>query len=240
MRHLLWLILFNLIFVSVLHSQNVNEQPLRISGQAIDAETQMGLNGLMVINKRTGTGSFGNYAGEFSVTVFRTDTLRFSVVGFQTIDICFKDSSVIQSQFKIVLEMHKLQIDLEGVDIFPSREFSEIKKDIDKLKLDQQPGLKGADAAFSPVTYLYERFSRFEKQKRKAAGLYHQDAINDLLKELFRKYVRADIIDLSEKEFDEFLIFCPLPEQFIKTASQYDLIMGVKYCYEKYLEKKKQ
>ena len=60
-----------------------------------------------------------------------------------------------------------------------------------------------------------------------------------ILKELFRKYIKADIINLNNRDFDEFILFCNLSEDFIMRASQYDLIMMIKGKYDQFLQLKK-
>jgi hypothetical protein len=44
--------------------------------------------------------------------------------------------------------------------------------------------------------------------------------------------VAFDIIELSEADFDEFITFLNLDEQFIKTASEMELILFIKDKYE--------
>jgi hypothetical protein len=51
------------------------------------------------------------------------------------------------------------------------------------------------------------------------------------LKELFKKYVDADVIYLEDTEFDEFIDFCKLPPEVIKGLTQYEFIMLVKMRY---------
>jgi hypothetical protein len=224
-------------FPVLLFAQADNEQNIiiTVSGTAIDSITGEGLNGLMVLNRSTKTGSFGNGSGEFTVYLNRKDTLMFSVVGYNSQKISFQDSSVIKKNFRIIVKMQRLNMDLAPVSIFPEREFSEIKKEIDELGVDHHYQVEGLGAVFHPITYFYERFSRFEKQKRKAAELNNEENMKDILKELFRKYVKADIINLTEKEFENFIFYCNFDENFIKNASQYDLIMAIKIRYENFV-----
>jgi hypothetical protein len=200
---------------------------IHISGKAYDAETGYGLSGLMILNKRTKTGVFGNHSGEFSVNALKSDTLKFSVVGYSTITVCFADS-VTKTEYSLKLNLQKLQRDLPELEVFPQRDLFEIKKDIDELGVKYDYKISGLGAVSSPISFLYERFSQNEKQKRLAAYLYNEEAKKDILKELFRKYVHADIIHLNEKEFDDFIGYCSFPEFFLKSATQYELAVAVR------------
>ena len=57
----------------------------------------------------------------------------------------------------------------------------------------------------------------------------------DLLKELFRKYVNYDIIDLASEDFDQFIDFCNVSDEFMRSTSQYDFIMFIKMKYGMWL-----
>jgi hypothetical protein len=49
---------------------------------------------------------------------------------------------------------------------------------------------------------------------------------------LLRLYVAYEIIDLKESEFDEFLLFLNLDPDFLKTASEMELITYIKDKFE--------
>jgi hypothetical protein len=68
------------------------------------------------------------------------------------------------------------------------------------------------------------------------AEMENEDRKRALLKELFRKYIQYDIIDLSVEKFDDFISFMDLPDSFIRSAPAYDLIMEIKRRFEIYEE----
>jgi uncharacterized protein YecA (UPF0149 family) len=74
------------------------------------------------------------------------------------------------------------------------------------------------------------------KQEELAYELMNEARRKELLKELFVKYVSADIIDLDEKEFDDFIDFCNVSDEFLQKASQYEFIEYVKQKYQLYVE----
>jgi hypothetical protein len=232
-----WLLFLLIIFKA---GDSFAQNQIWVKGIVTDAVDGYTLPGLMVVNKRTHTGLFGNSAGEFTINIFRDDTIKLSVVGYQTLEICFIDSSVVMNNFYIELKLEKLRFDLHEMEVFSHREFKEIKKDMEKLGVDYKYQTSGiAGAFYHPVSFFYERFSRYENQKRKAADLQNQENQKDLLKELFSKYIQADFIDLSVKEFDDFIDFCRFSEFFIKNASQYDLTLAVKLKFEEFKRLKK-
>ena len=190
---------------------------VRITGRAFDKESSyLPLPKTMIINKRTNNGVFADAEGKFEITAFQSDTLLFSVVGFNTKKVCLKDS-VIKKQYYIEIEMQKLHYTLKEVSVFATRSLSEIDKDIAKLDSNRRrQSFEDINALESPITYLYERFSKFGRSKQKVAAWENEDLKRDILKDLFRLYVKNDIIDLSEEEFEAFIAYCNLSEEFIK------------------------
>jgi hypothetical protein len=90
------------------------------------------------------------------------------------------------------------------------------------------------DALQSPITFLYQEFSRRERSKRLVAQLENEDRKRALLKELLQKYVEYDIINLSDESFDDFIDFCAVPDPVIKGLTQYEFLLYVKKKYELY------
>lgn len=208
------------------------ETPVRITGTVFDPENKGSIPNLMVVNKRTQQGYFGYNSGFFEVTAYKTDTLIIAATGFTTIKISFRDSADAES-YNVNIPLKKLEVQLKPVDIFTRRDLDEIQKDIETLGYEKSDYmLKGVDAVSSPITALYQAFSRRERNKRMVAEMRNEDRRRALLKELFRKYVGADIIQLSNEEFDEFIDFCGVSESFLKNSTQYDFIMYVKKRFE--------
>jgi hypothetical protein len=54
------------------------------------------------------------------------------------------------------------------------------------------------------------------------------------LKELFHLYVDYDIIDLTNEEFDAFIDFMHVSDEFIRQSSQYEFLIFVKEEFQHY------
>lgn len=226
-----FLLLITILFFS---TNSYSQTALIITGKVYDKEnSKLPLTRLMIINKRTNNGSFASSDGKFSLTIFPTDTIIFSAIGFKVRTICFKDSlKKGVSNFEIALS--KLYFELSEVNVFANRNLSEIQKDIDKLGVDKSYSTSGVNAFESPITALYERFSKFEKSKRKVADWENEDLKRDILKDLFHLYVKHDVIDLKNEEFDAFIKYLNLNDEFIKNATQFELVMAIKGKYESF------
>lgn len=206
---------------------------VRINGQAYDKDSKLPLPKLMVINKRTNNGTFADSEGKFSFIAFQSDTIMLSAVGFKTKRICLTDS-IPKKQYDVMVPLEKLYFTLQEVSVFAPKTLNEIQKDIDKLGVKKTYTTQGLDAISSPITFLYERFSKFAQSKRKVAEWENEDMKRDVLKDLFRLYIKHEIIDLNEEEFDAFIKYLNLSDDFIKNATQLELVMAIKGRYENF------
>jgi hypothetical protein len=187
----------------------------------------------MIINKRTNVGTFSDNEGKFIIKALQTDTIVLSSLGYKIKKICMKDS-LIQNSYDLTITLEKIYFTLKEVTIYPVRSLNEIDKDRNKVGTKKTISVQGIDAIQSPITYLYERFSKFGKSKQKVAAWENEDLKRDLLKELFRLYIQYDIIDLSDSEFDAFIKYLNFSDDFIRSATQLELVLAIKGKYENF------
>jgi len=122
--------------------------------------------------------------------------------------------------------------EVQEIVVRPLKTLEEIKEEREALALRETRTVTGVNVLQSPITALYQAFSKKEQNKRWIAEQQYKDDQRKIVKELLRLYVAFDIIELSEADFDEFITFLNLDEQFIKTASEMELILFIKDKYE--------
>jgi len=86
---------------------------------------------------------------------------------------------------------------------------------------------------------LYQAFSKKEQNKRWIQEQKYKDDQRQIVKELLRLYVAFDIIKMTEDDFDDFIQFLNMDDDFLKTASEMELILFIKDKYEHYNSLKK-
>ena len=92
--------------------------------------------------------------------------------------------------------------------------------------------VSGLSAFESPITALYQALSKNERNKRWIAEQEFKDDKARIVKELLALYVAYDIIELDSDRFDSFISFLNINEDFLKTASEMELVLFVKDKYE--------
>jgi hypothetical protein len=213
---------------------------ITINGLAYDSiDRSRRLEDLMIINLRTSHGTFGKADGSFTVWIMKSDTIVIASSGYAFQNICFADS-IIKENYTINVPLFRLNINLKEVTIFSPRDLQSIYTDIQKLGYNKKDfQLSTVDALSSPITFLYQEFSAIERLKRHNKERINNEKRRDLLKQLLANYVAAAIINLDDFEFDDFINFCNVPEQLMKTATQYDFCIYIKQKFELYAMMKK-
>jgi hypothetical protein len=190
---------------------------------------KQGFYNVFIINKSAGRGVFGKPDGTFSITVNPGDSLYFNVTGYETIKMKALADSSCRHEFRAYLKLVEYKKD--EVVVYPIKSLTQIKEERERLAQTETRIVTGYQSLQSPITALYQEFSRRERMKKKVAELQFLDQMEQVVKELLRVYISYDIIDLDETEFLDFVIFLNLNEEFLKTASDYDLIIYIKEKY---------
>ncbi|MFN8776842.1 MAG: carboxypeptidase-like regulatory domain-containing protein [Flavobacteriales bacterium] len=201
---------------------------------AVRDERGQPVSNTIIINRRTRLGGFGRTDGTFTIRCLKTDTISVTSLGYFPRTISCADSAM-REVYTFVTYLEQRTYRLPQVEIFAPRDLEKIQEDIRNLGYREEDYvLSGINAAQSPITFLYQQFSRREQSRREVARLENEDRKRGLLRELFRHYVDYDIISLSDEEFDEFISFMNVPDEFLIESSQYDFLLYVKERFTDY------
>jgi len=218
--------LFLFIFLSV----EGFSQIIRIEGRVRDPHGQ-GIPNAIIVNNRTKTGSFGNSSGYYSIICEKTDTLSITALSYYTRQLCLKDS-VLKEVYYPTIFLDDRTYMLPVVEFISPRDLEAIEEDLLGLGFNEN---QFKTASFnSPITFLYEQFSKRERSRLEVARMEHEDRKRSLLKELFHLYVDYDIIALTNEEFDAFIDFMHVSDEFIRQSSQYEFLIFVKEEFQQY------
>ncbi len=215
------------LFFFLFHSSWGQEPLIRIKGKVFEERGQPVPN-CIILNLRTQQGIFGMPDGSFVVECRPTDTLTITCLGYHARQLCYKDSAVKTVYYPRVF-LNERNYSFSTLNIFAPRDLDDIQRDIQSLGYDEDDYmLSGINAVASPITFLYQQLSKKEQSRRVVAELENDDRRRDLLKELFRIYVDYKIIDLTNEEFDDFITYLNVSDEFLIQSSQYEFLVFVK------------
>ena len=228
------------LFCSVISPAFGQDSAVVITGQVYGINGTKDLLTLFVVNQKNQVGNFGNSNGTYEIKVHPSDTVLIGSIGYHTQKICVNDSAF-KANYVIDVWLEPLEYYLKEVTVFAPRDLRRIYEDIEQLGYDPKDDMLSGyvDPLSSPITALYEMYSRHAKQERLAKKLINESKKRELLKELFEQYVDYHIIDLSNDQFDDFIDYLNVSDDFLKNASQYDFIIYVKQRYAYYMKQNK-
>ena len=210
-------------------SQTKCDQVL-LTGRVEDSLNPQSFYNMMIVNRTRGKGVFGQPNGRFSVYVNDNDSISLSIKGYPMVN--FRIHADDNCQFKYHKFIERQATEMKEVVIKPLKTLNQIKEERQELSMRETRQVTGVEVLQSPITALYQTFSKKEKNKRWIAEQEFKDNERKVVQELLRLYVAYDIINLSEEEFDDFINFLNINETFLKTATEMELITFVQDKFE--------
>lgn len=234
-----YILLLIVVTCSPFLKPSIGQTEIQVKGKVYD-ENGYPLPNSIVLNQRTKRGSFGNPNGEFNVLCWVNDTITVTALGYHSRTFIVPDAgpeNIFHRDIYLDLRIYEMPV----VEIFGPRDLEAIQQDIERLGYNEKDYmLSGINAAASPITFLYQQFSKKEQSKREAAYLANEDRKRDLLKELFRHYVDYEIIQLDNSQFDDFIDYLNVSDEFMRTSTQYDFLIYVRDRFKEYKVKLRQ
>jgi hypothetical protein len=167
------------------HAQDANQ--VRVSGTVTAADSREPVPGATVRVQRTRSGVVTNASGNFAVDALPTDTIQFRALGFKTQRLPLGGTGL--SQFIVRIQLVRDSVRLGEVQVTSDRaDRAIINKALRNIKRPKPPVASGAKrppkpkplfavdstapkapvpTIASPVSLLYDQFSREGKQRRK-------------------------------------------------------------------------
>ena len=193
-----------------------------------------------IVRKGRVNGTVSDINGTFSIYMLRGDTLLFSYVGYKT-SVFILPGDYNERKLDIQIVMKSLTVQLKEVNII-SQSLPKIGPLYKKPKTVFIPSVKGSSlyrgfgspntTDFSPITLLYNRFSRYGKNQRKLAKWMEADNKEAAYKARLNPEYVSELTGLQGPELDDFMLYCHPPLQFILTAEEYDVVVSVLDCFK--------
>lgn len=205
-----------------------------LKGKAMDTLNPNSFLNLMVVNIATGQGVLGRADGSFAVYTNPNDSVVLSIKGYERVGFrVIPDSSC---QMEIAAFVERKVREIGEVVIKPLKTIQQIKEERENLVMREVKTINGLEAVQSPITALYQRFSKTEQSKQLVAEMEFRDSQEAILQELLKLYVSYDIIRMEPVEFEDFVHFLNIDLDFLRTANDFELVAFIKEKYEHYRE----
>ncbi|MBI2258353.1 MAG: hypothetical protein HYU67_05585 [Flavobacteriia bacterium] len=220
----------SLCFFISLYFVSFSQERVWLFGKVKDTLQAQNFYNIMIINRNNGRGVFGLPDGSFSLYVNNNDSITISVKGYPVHS--FRVTADSNHQMKKILILENKVYEKPEVIVKPIKSLEQIKEERAGLTMRETRMVTGLEVMRSPITALYQHFSKKEQNKKWIAEMEFKNSQTKILKELLRLYVSYDIVDLNEEEFEQFITFLNIDDTFLKTSTDLELVMFIKDKFE--------
>ncbi len=230
-----WLLLLGMSFFSL-----QAQRTFSIKGQVMEDDSLTPVPFTYVINTHTGNGCMSDFNGNFMVQGTNQDTLIFSYLGYikkkLLISLIKNSNDSCKESIKVI--MRKSVIDLNTFDVIAFK-IKPYERDY-MNRIINRPKTTGVNALSSPITALYDQFSKKGRENRKLAEIFEQLFIQEQVAQKLNPQILTELTGDADIDFERFRKFCySLSDQYILNHEGYELYEAVMQCYRRWKREKK-
>lgn len=217
-----------------------------ISGYVKDVQTDSVLPLVNVFNPRTHKGTITDNSGFFRYYAFRGDTLILSSMGYEKSYIPVSDTAY--HPITDTFYMHQDVFNIPEVNIYGLSRYEQLRYDIKHLGQVSKPVLNARKnlpeinhdvlsfysrrtdnfgLVASPITALYNAFSKEGREQRKLRELRQRDALKKAIEPHFNKEMVMNITGLPPAEAEEFMDFCNFSPHYLLNTADYVIVKQI-------------
>ena len=225
------------------HGQSLPaDEPVRLSGVIVN-EADEPLPFVTVTNLATQQGVVSNEEGFFYITFPAQDTLQLSAVNYEAYPLYFGDTAQ-ATNYDLKIRLSEKTYQLENVTVFAFKDEASFKRAV--LALDDIPEepkkiivpgayqgvpVKKKASVASPLSFIYDRFSKRAKYERQVQQAQRDAAYQKTLAKKYNREMVGKITGLADQRLDEFMLYCQFKDKFIERSNEYDIILAINRCY---------
>jgi hypothetical protein len=185
-----------------------------------------------IINETQRTATVSDAYGDFKISANVNDSISFSALGYEKLIIVLTESMY---NYGYVVKLKPAIYELDEVTIKPLIELPIISKwEVYTPSLPNQGGIN-IPTGVSPVTALYNRFSKEGKQKKHYQSVINGTAEFMLIGEKYNGAMVAQITGLKDDELVKFMSFCNFSKDFLLNYSPETIKRAIRQKYQEYM-----
>ncbi len=231
-----------------------------VSGYVFEESTGKPLPYVNVYVKKSRTGTITDTLGHFILSAQMKDTIVFSIVGYDRNYLIINDSAKDNTK-PVILFLNTKIYELKSVDIVALKKYKQLEYEIMNMKLKDDDytyaqrnfPIKPKDISYysrsgnsmfgivvSPITALYDMFSKEGREKQKLYEIQKNDNLFDLIQSKISCDKLAEILEMSREDFNKFIDWNNFNYDFINSLNGYELVNLLKhrkYFYQNSINK---
>ena len=201
-----------------------------IRGYVVEGDTATIMPFVYIINKSNGNGTMSDNDGRFSLATNANDTLVCSYVGFAKAYIPVKTLKA-NAKGEVKLVMTQMPINLNTVTITT---FKILPYERDYMNdIIDRSRIKKMDYFNSPISSLYNRYSKEGKQVQKLAKIFEDIMLEEEVQKKLSRDILVKLTGDSTIDYEAFRKYCYyVNNYYIASHEGFDLYSRVMECYK--------
>jgi hypothetical protein len=226
-----------------------------LSARLVSVKDTTAVVGAHVVNMQTLNATYSYSDGSFLMPFTQGDTIRISSIGFEDKYI-LTEKLLIPDAVQITIMLRAKTYEIPGVDVSMYSSKEEFEEDFknqevtskdEVFKYDGPRDLEdvGTDlnahvSLGSPISFLYGKFSKEAKEQKRLKKAKKQNAREETIRARYNVDVVKKVTGITTDEAaKEFMKNCPLDDDYVFHASDYDIVRSILECQENNKEKSK-
>lgn len=224
-----------------------------MSGKVINNTTKEPLYGVHILNFRNYAGTVTDKGGYFTMKVLPSDTLGFSILGFENELFEINEAHILVGELRVF--MSERVYELEDITVYPWRNEKEFKEhflnletpdtssyvdlnlpDVPEVLPNQLATTGGFGYSFDGVfTKIYKALSKKERHRTKYLAIINEVERQKALDERYNEEVVSRLLGIEDHLFlSDFMDFCQLNPEFIENSLDYQFYLAIIDCFHHY------
>lgn len=244
-------LVFTLLIICTSFTVKEQSKPILLKGTIVNAIDETPLYLVHIINKRTLKGTLSDENGYFEIEMNETDTIYFSIIGFQNFTFTQPTNRepIENISVRLAEEITALNdIELKDLNLTGDIETDVKNMDYKEKKIVTVPGYKTkedliaefgsldspAPSVMQPADFLYDIFGKRPKELRKLKELEAADLRKEEMMLRYDREIVKELTGLEYAELEKLARLCNLSPRFIKESNDFDFLNAVEKCYDDY------
>jgi len=200
-----------------------------------------------IINLNNNIGAISDSTGYFNIWASRTDTLLISAISYEYKKIYLQDYE--ESEYSEYIYLDEKIYTIPEVRILYLGDYNDFKYKLLNLQLPEEykinplisktlphnyPEIIPEPTIGSPISLMYNMFSKEGKSVRKLKELESEQNIEAQIREVFNEDIIEQITGLKSDSLLKFIKYCNFSSEFILQISQYNLYIEISNKFDEF------
>lgn len=236
-----------ILFLTIFNGAFAQFNKIELNSTILSEKDSSTIGFVHIINLTTKHGVISDFNGKFSFTISSTDTIKISVLGYESVKI-------IGSYVPKTIYLSPKNYELDEFTVIPYKNYNEFKEAFINLVLaDSSLRINSSIFMFDDdlflyrnndrfgivieggISKLYEYFSKHGKSKIRYEELLARDRYKSYLATKYNNLVVTKTTGLTDQaEVEKFMKYCKLSDSFIAHSNDYEIIKKVQDCFKEY------